>query len=209
MRVNGIICKVKSAILMAVALGLSAGPTAAQKLYKWVDKDGNVHYSDQVPPDQVDQARQELTEQGVVVDRMDRAPTAEELEAMKADRYDYAPVLSKGRVVGYVGRGSLRRTEPDQPIRNITRSLAGGSIVSGDTPIHDLMQWIPKQRILFVLEGREVTGFVTVWDFNKQPARAYFYLVLAGLEIALQPQAHGAGVSGGIQRQDIGHRGCT
>jgi len=107
------------------------------------------------------------------------------LEAMKADRYDYAPVTAKGRVVGYISRGQLVRAEADKPIRNITRSLAGGTIVSGDTSIGDLMEWIPKQRILFVLEGREVTGFVTVWDFNKQPARTYYYLVLAGLEIAM------------------------
>jgi len=107
------------------------------------------------------------------------------LAAMKSDRYDYAPVTSKGRVVGYIGRGQLLRAEADQPIRNLTHSLAGGAIVSGDMPIHDLMEWIPRQRIVFVLEGRDVTGLVTIWDFNKQPARAYFYLVLAGLEIAL------------------------
>lgn len=107
------------------------------------------------------------------------------LKALKADRYDYAPVTAKGRVVGYISRHQLARAEADQPIRNITRSLAGGTIVSGDTAIGDLMEWIPKQRILFVLEGREVTGFVTIWDFNKQPARTYYYLVLAGLEIAM------------------------
>ena len=107
------------------------------------------------------------------------------LKALKADRYDFAPVTSKGRVVGYIGRAQLQRAEADKPIRNVTHSLAGGAIVSGDMPISDLMEWIPKQRIVFVLEGREVTGLVTIWDFNKQPARAYYYLVLAGLEIAL------------------------
>jgi hypothetical protein len=113
------------------------------------------------------------------------AKTGKVLEAMKADRYDYAPVTSKGRVVGYIGRGQLARAEADQPIRDITHSLAGGAIVCGDMSISELMEWIPKQRIVFVLEGREVTGLITIWDFNKQPARAYYYLVLAGLEIAL------------------------
>ncbi|MDJ0655555.1 MAG: DUF4124 domain-containing protein [Xanthomonadales bacterium] len=70
-----------AAACLLLALG---GPAQAQKLYKWVDKDGNVHYSDQVPPDQVDQARQELNEQGVVVDRLDRAKTDEELAAEAA-----------------------------------------------------------------------------------------------------------------------------
>ena len=79
----------------------------------------------------------------------------------------------------------LLKADPEQPIRNVTHSLAGGAIVSGDTPIAEIMEWIADQRIVFVLEGREVSGIVTIWDFNKQPARAYYYLVLAGLEIAL------------------------
>ncbi len=51
----------------------------AQKLYKWVDKDGNIHYSDHVPRDDLDQAREEMNQQGVVVGRVDRAKTDEEL----------------------------------------------------------------------------------------------------------------------------------
>ena len=37
-------------LLMLLALALAAGPAAAGKLYKWTDKDGNVHYTDQPPP---------------------------------------------------------------------------------------------------------------------------------------------------------------
>ena len=107
------------------------------------------------------------------------------LASMKDGRYEYVPVTSKGRVVGYIGRAQLTRIEPDLPIRNVTRSLAGGAIVAADTPIHEVMDYIAKQRIVFVLDGRTITGFVTVWDFNKQPARMYYYLVLAGLEIVL------------------------
>ncbi len=50
----------------------------AAKLYKWVDEDGRVQYSDQVPPDQIDQAREELNKVGVVKERVDRALTPEE-----------------------------------------------------------------------------------------------------------------------------------
>ena len=107
------------------------------------------------------------------------------LELLQANKWDSITVTSKGRVVGYVKRTRLMRTEADQPIRNVTHSLAGGSIISGDTPIAEVMEWIAEQRIVFVLEGREISGIVTIWDFNKQTARAYYYLVLAGLEIAL------------------------
>ena len=123
---------------------------------------------------------------------IERAPKADlytkagnVLKLMQANRWDNIAVTSKGRIVGYAKRTQLMRAEADQPIRNVTHSLAGGSVISGDTPITDVMEWIAKQRVVFVLEGREITGAVTIWDFNKQPARAYYYLVLAGLEIAL------------------------
>ncbi len=123
---------------------------------------------------------------------MARAPTVDlyakagnVLKTMNANHFENMPVTSKGRVVGYVRRSKLQKADPAGPIRNVTNSLAGGAIVSGDTPIAEIMKWIADQRILFVLEGREISGVVTIYDFNKQPARAYYYLVLAGLEIAL------------------------
>jgi hypothetical protein len=38
---------------------------------------------------------------------------------------------------------------------------------------------------LFVLDGRRISGFLTPSDLNKQPARLYFYLLIASLEMAL------------------------
>lgn len=123
---------------------------------------------------------------------MERAPTVDlyakagnVLKTMNANHFENIPVTSKGRVVGYVRRSKLQKADPEGPIRNVTNSLAGGAIISGDTPISEIMEWIADQRILFVLEGREISGVVSIYDFNKQPARAYYYLVLAGLEIAL------------------------
>lgn len=75
-------------ILAATCAGLALLACAqadAAKLYKWVDADGNVHYSDKVPPDQAKQARTELNEQGVTVNRVERALTPEELAARKAE----------------------------------------------------------------------------------------------------------------------------
>jgi len=68
-------------LLAAALVGLMITPAQAQKLYKWVDADGNVFYSDQVPPEQVKRGREELNDQGVVVDRVARAKTPKELAA--------------------------------------------------------------------------------------------------------------------------------
>lgn len=77
----------KKTLICAALTALLAGAAAdadAQKLYRWVDKDGKVHYSDKVPPSEVDQAREELNSQGRTVDKVDRALTPEEQAA--ADR---------------------------------------------------------------------------------------------------------------------------
>lgn len=43
------------ALVITLLLLLVAGPAAAQKVYKWVDKDGNVHFGDSVPPEYAEQ----------------------------------------------------------------------------------------------------------------------------------------------------------
>ena len=75
-------------ILMVVMLALLLSPLAAadkgRKLYKWTDKDGNIHYSDSIPPEAKEYARERLSNQGVSVEQVDRAMTPEELAAVKA-----------------------------------------------------------------------------------------------------------------------------
>ena len=72
--------------LLPLSLALLVPVAEAQKLYKWVDKDGNVTYSDQVPPSEAERAREELNQQGVAVNRVERALTAEEKAALQAQR---------------------------------------------------------------------------------------------------------------------------
>jgi len=73
-----------------LALALVAGVADAQsgserkKLYRWVDKNGQVHYGDSVPPEYAEQDRDILNRQGVAVSREQGLITAEEAEAQKA-----------------------------------------------------------------------------------------------------------------------------
>lgn len=56
------------AIFFSVALLVLTGPlAAAQKLYRWVDSNGVVHYGDHVPPEYADRDRDILNRQGVAV----------------------------------------------------------------------------------------------------------------------------------------------
>ena len=62
-------------VLSAALLALVAGAADAQsgkdrtKLYRWVDKNGQVHYGDSVPPEYAEQDRDILNRQGVSVGR--------------------------------------------------------------------------------------------------------------------------------------------
>ncbi|KAA3629410.1 MAG: DUF4124 domain-containing protein [Proteobacteria bacterium] len=51
----------------------------SRKLFRWVDEEGNVHYSDVVPPAHAKQGRSELNDRGLTVRSIDRAKTAEEI----------------------------------------------------------------------------------------------------------------------------------
>jgi len=51
-------------IFLPLLLLLAAGGALAERTFKWVDEQGNVHYGDRVPMQAVTQHRQEINEQG-------------------------------------------------------------------------------------------------------------------------------------------------
>ncbi|MCC5812618.1 MAG: DUF4124 domain-containing protein [Ectothiorhodospiraceae bacterium] len=62
-----------------------AFPSQAQ-LYRWVDDDGNVHYTDTLPPDRARDGRSVFSRDGSRVGEVERAPTPEELAEQEAER---------------------------------------------------------------------------------------------------------------------------
>jgi len=69
------------ALLCLIAAAPVLAPSASAKAYRWVDESGQVHYSDQLPPQEVDHAYSVINSEGVTVDSIDRAKTKEELAA--------------------------------------------------------------------------------------------------------------------------------
>jgi hypothetical protein len=58
-------------ILLAVTAGalLQSGDADAAKVYRWVDENGEVHYSETLPPDIKDRKHDVLNESGIVVEK--------------------------------------------------------------------------------------------------------------------------------------------
>jgi len=69
--------------VMLLALVVSAFPeqTIAGSLYKWIDENGQIRYSDRLPPNQVKKKHQQLNSQGVVLTTREAAKSDEELAA--------------------------------------------------------------------------------------------------------------------------------
>ena len=75
-------------LIITSILALTALSTAAAeetRLYKWTDKDGNVFYSDKVPPEYAERPKAVLNDQGVAVDNLEGKKTAEQLEAERVE----------------------------------------------------------------------------------------------------------------------------
>ncbi len=69
-------------ILTVFLLFIACLPLAAlgSKLYKWVDEEGRVHYSDRLPPVDAKRAHSALDEHGVTINQVDAAKTLEQLK---------------------------------------------------------------------------------------------------------------------------------
>ena len=73
-----------STIAVLVLLPLAASATeTAQKLYRWVDNDGVVHYGDSIPAEYADLERHVVNNHGITVDVMRAKRTAEEIAEEK------------------------------------------------------------------------------------------------------------------------------
>lgn len=86
--------RVSTVLAFALVLSLLSAPVLAQKLYRWVDAEGKVHYSDSLPPEALDQARDEINRSGVTVNRVDRALSAEERATKQVEEAEAARLAS-------------------------------------------------------------------------------------------------------------------
>ena len=69
------------ALVLGALLCAVAAPATAAKLYKWIDENGQVRYSDRLPAQPNQKGHQQLNSQGVVLTTQEAAKTPEELAA--------------------------------------------------------------------------------------------------------------------------------
>ncbi|WP_162267999.1 DUF4124 domain-containing protein [Thiohalocapsa sp. ML1] len=67
-------------MLLALLLVSGAAPLAAPQLYRWVDDQGNIHYSDVMPPTEVEKGHTQLSPEGLRVRTVAPAKTPEQIQ---------------------------------------------------------------------------------------------------------------------------------
>lgn len=110
-------------------------------------------------------------------------PSRSALRALDRCNFDQAPVVENGEPIGYVLARDLRRTRGS--VRANMRSILPQALASNTAPLEVAMPWLGNSGFLFLLAGKEISGFVVPSDLNKQAGRSYFYLGLTELELRL------------------------
>ena len=87
-----------TAFLVALALLGTSGSALAAKLYKWVDENGKVFYSDKIPPKANKGAHSQLNKKGVTIEKKEAEKTDEEIlkeKELEALRKEKEAVIAK------------------------------------------------------------------------------------------------------------------
>ena len=95
-------------VVVALIAVLTTPPALAQKLYRWTDKDGKEHYSDTLPSEAIDAAREELNKtSGSTVGQVERALTPEERATLAASAEAEAELAEARRLFRALGRPNV------------------------------------------------------------------------------------------------------
>ncbi|GAA0710662.1 hypothetical protein GCM10009105_11980 [Dokdonella soli] len=123
-----------------LAAGSAGGTLAASELdhnrFKWHDAGGNLHYSDALPPEAAKLGYEVVSPQGIVIKRVERAKTAEELAASKAelakakaerDQVDEHARADARMLSGYPTEADLKRSQ-QQKLEMLNQQIVAAQI---------------------------------------------------------------------------------
>lgn len=97
-------------------------------------------------------------------------------------RFDQAPVMNGGRPVGWVATDKLRG---QRTVGSAMTPLNECSLVSAESSIASVLQILPRNKFLFVVDRHGLSGFIVHSDLDRHAVRSYLYLLIAGIEMLL------------------------
>lgn len=103
-------------ILVSIFVLMSVG-AGAQDVYKWVDENGDVYYSQTLPPERAGAAHDRLTRDGLVAERVDRVRTADERADLQRQREREREQAEQERIQAQQDRLFLAAYPTEQDVR--------------------------------------------------------------------------------------------
>jgi CBS domain-containing protein len=97
-------------------------------------------------------------------------------------RFDQAPVMGDLRPVGWVATDDLKG---HRTVRSVMTPLNDCILVSAESPIATVLQLLPGNEFLFVVDKNGLSGFIVRSDLDRHAVRSYLYLLIAGIEMLL------------------------
>ena len=97
-------------------------------------------------------------------------------------RFDQAPVMGERRAVGWVATDDLRS---HRTVRSAMIPLNDCTLVSAESSTASVLQLLPGNKFLFVVDKRGLSGFIVKSDLDRHAVRSYLYLLIAGVEMLL------------------------
>lgn len=114
MKGKGFLHSTIAAACAALLIGLAAAPNADaqdKKVYRWVDEEGNVHYSESLPPDFEQETHDEMSHDGIVREEgVSRLPPPPQTEAEAEAEKKIDPALVKTPLPR--DKSGMKRPEP-------------------------------------------------------------------------------------------------
>ena len=161
---------VRTAALAAFVLAalLAHAGNARAALYKWVDDQGVVHYTDKVPPEAVNKGNVELNKQGVPLKKTEPAPTSEQLKAKALEDERQRALAKQQEEVARRDRALLASYTSENEI-NIARGRAMQTI---DNVIQSAQAYVAglNKRRDAVLAKKGVAGDTPPADLDRELA---------------------------------------
>jgi len=150
--------------LFFLLLSLMLGQPSLAGFYKWVDEEGNVHYSDKIPPSAVRNPHAKLDERGLVIERKERAKTPEEIarEAeLKRLREEQQRMLEEQKARDKVLLNTFRSEDDILLARDGKLATYNAQIRIAYTNIERLKKWLETQKkkaAALERKGRKLPG---------------------------------------------------
>ena len=178
-------------LLLAMLLCAVSSASMAGSLYKWVDEDGAVRYSDQLPPDQSRKKHQQLNSQGVVLSTKDAARSTEEIaieaeskRKLEEQQREEARIKSiqdkKDRVLllTFSSEEELERARDNR--MQVIDSVIGLISNSIETTQVKLDQLSTRAQEAYISQGKDVPGGLAqkIEHFERKVDSRYAHMML-------------------------------